>query len=173
MLTYATILIASLIVALVVLFFYKIVSDSSRSIYRSKQPIALTDSTPNHPNNKTAHNTVGSASAPQGGKVRVTTPPKINQIYPAMPTETVDWGWQGSGNQLREQGPQHGASSANASHCSLYDVSTAEPTVNSNQQSGWPHREDKIEPGGKAYKVTRKVVTKHPNLETAGKPWGW
>lgn len=173
MLTYATILIASLIVALVVLFFYKIVSDSSRSIFRSKQPIALTESTANHPIDKTAHNTVTSASVPPGGKARVTPPPKINQIYPAMPTETIDWGWQGSGNKLREQNPQHGASAGNVAHCSLYDVSTAEPTVNSNQQTGWPHREDKIESGGKAYKVTRKVVSKHANPETTGKPWGW
>lgn len=177
MLAYASILIISLVVALVVLFFYKIVSDSSRSIYRSKYPIALTGSSPDQLKNQSAHKTAAGVSAPPGGQRRV-LPPKIDQIYPAMPNETFDWGWQGSGKQFHEHGQHHGKgagqlSADNTGHCSLYNVGIAEPTADSNQQTGWPHREEKTEPAGKAYKVTRKVVTKDEDLETVSKPWGW
>ena len=49
MLTYATILIASLILAVVALFLYKVISDSSRSVYSSKDRIAIID---RHPDEK-------------------------------------------------------------------------------------------------------------------------
>ena len=52
MLTYATILIASLILALVVLFLYNVISDSSRSVYSSKDRIAVIDRHPEEKNGK-------------------------------------------------------------------------------------------------------------------------
>lgn len=39
--------------------------------------------------------------------------------------------------------------------------------------SSWPHREEKSEASGKAYKVTRKARPARTNLKETAKPWGW
>jgi hypothetical protein len=157
MFTYVTIFVASVVVALVGRFIYKTISDSSRSVYSSKERVAIIASSKDS-KGKTADKTVSE----QNSRV---TPKNLAKTHPAMPTEHVDWGWQGNAGQVSEPA---------TSHCSLYDAnSDPEPTTRTRPNSGWPRREEKLEAGGRSYKVTRKEPRKHTNLETDAKPWGW
>jgi len=97
-------------------------------------------------------------------------PTNITSPTPAMPTGNVDWGWQESENQIREHHPHHSTGADGSKHCSLYN---ADPAAPAKKDVTWPHREEKLETGGKAYKVTRKTTPGEPPTDDSGKPWGW
>ena len=173
MLTYATILIASLIVAVVALFLYKVISDSSRSVYSSKNGIAITDRSPVGQKNKARHSAVTDALNSLDDRSLV-TPGSMAKTIPAMPSSDSSGPvWQGGGNQASGQLAHHGAGGADASHCSLYDVSVAEPKLKRNRNTGWPYREEKAESSGRVYKVKRKSAAQTASPQTINKPWGW
>lgn len=165
MLTYATIFIASVIIAVVAIVFYRVVSSSSNSVLNSKAPVSIV--TGSH-KSKT-HATVTGESVNAGGYNRVATE-GLARVTPAVPTENTDWGWQEKGGQVQEQGSHHLAREDATEHCSLYDV---DPTAPPQVLKPRLHREDKLEAGGKAYKVTRKTDSRNAPTEDSGKPWGW
>lgn len=164
MLTYATIFIASVIVASIAIFFYKTISNSSRSAYSSKERLAILDVKPNYQKDKVTAG--GIPDYPYGDNHA--TPRHMAKTHPALPTEKVDWGWNESGKQAG-----HARGSANSSHCSLYDLKPESSRVNRNQKVGWPYREEKSEVAGKVYKVTRKVARQDSKPDGLHKPWGW
>lgn len=169
MLTYTTLFIVCMVVAVVALVIYRVVT-SSRSILSSKEPVSMISSTASAKRNLDVQ-PVGAAPAYSGPNRRA-APASYAGLTPATPTggESVEWGWKGNGNQVREQHPHHSTADPNARHCSLYDVNPAAPVKKTHS---WPHREDKFETGGTAYKVTRRVSKKAPVEEDSGKPWGW
>jgi hypothetical protein len=168
MLTYTTIFIASIVLALIALVFYRLALQSSKSILSSKGPVSII-STPN-PQKGTAPFTTTGTPALAGQKSHV-TPGHIAKTHPAMPTEKVDWGWQTDKNQVRELHPHHGTGGGKTGHCSLYN--DADPVAPPNRSAGRLHREEKREAYGKAYKVTRKVDPQDSSLDDSGQPWGW
>ena len=167
MLTYATILIACLILAVIVLFLYTVISDSSRSVYSSKDRIAIIDRHPEENKVKAKHGAVTNAlnsndrrdGAPQWSMAKST---------PAMPADNSS-----RGNQVPGQLAHHGAGVANASHCSLYNVNAAEPESKHTRNTGWLSREERREPGGKVYKVKRKSKPRSTGSQGLNQPWGW
>lgn len=165
MLTYATIFIASVIVAVVAIVFYRVVSSSSNSILNSKAPLSIVTGSQE---SKTQANITGEPVS-AGGYNRVATE-GLARVTPAVPTENIDWGWQQKGGQVREQGSHQSKGGDASKHCSLYDV---DPTASAKPFKPRLHREDKVEAGGKAYKVTRKTDTRHSSDEDSDKPWGW
>lgn len=167
MLTYATILIASLILALVVLFLYNVISDSSRSVYSSKDRIAVIDRHPEEKKGKARHsavtNAMNSVDRRDGAK----------QWSMAKSTPAMSAGNSGRGNQMPGQLAHHGAGVANVSHCSLYNVNAAEPESKHTRNTGWLSREERREPGGKVYKVKRKSKPRSTGSQGLNQPWGW
>jgi hypothetical protein len=161
MLTYATILIASLILAVVALFLFKVISDSSRSVYSSKDRIAIIDRHPDEKKGKARHSAVTNALGSIDERDGVTQW-NMAKSTPAM-----------AGNQIPGQLAQNGAGVADASHCSLYDVSAAEPASKRTRNTGWISREERREPGGTVYKVKRNSVPKSTDSQLTNKPWGW
>lgn len=165
MLTYATIFIASVIIAVVAIVFYRVVSSSSKSILNSKVPVSIVTGS----QESKTHATITGEQVPAGGYNRVASE-GLARVTPAVPTENTDWGWQDKGGQVREQGPHHSTGGDATEHCSLYDV---DPTAQPKTFKPRLHREDKLEAGGKAYKVTRKTDPRDSSSEDSGKPWGW
>lgn len=168
MLTYITVFLASLIVAAVALFLYRAISDTSRSVYSSKERIAII-STPAHQKNTATRNTIG-GSQNQKGRVASQSP---TQPCPAEPPDQINLGWDGDGTQPREPGLRRAAGAVKTSHCSLYDVSTADSTFEDKRRVGWSFSEEKRQSAGKAHKATQELATETPDHEGSGKPWGW
>ena len=152
MLVYATIFIVSIIVAVVSLVLYKVISDTSRSVYSSKEPIDIIP----QQDKSSAYASISDRAFPSG-QTSHSTPRNMAQTFPAMPTEAHD-DWS-----VREKG----------SHCSLYDVNPVEAPVRKKRNTGWPQRVDKQEAGGSTYKVTRKRPAESADTEDGSKPWGW
>lgn len=168
MLTYTTIFIASVVLALVALVFYRVALQSSKSILSSKGPVSFI-STPDSQKGTAPFTTTGTPAL--AGQKSDVTPGQIAKTHPAKPTEKVDWGWQTDGNKARECHPHHTTGVSNTGHCSLYN--DADPLAPSNRSVGRLHRVEKRETYGKAYKVTRKVGSQDSNLDGSGQPWGW
>jgi hypothetical protein len=169
MLTYATIFIASVIVASIAIFLYKVISNSSRSVYSSRERPIIYDVNPNYQKDKVTAG--GIPDYPYGENHA--TPRHMAKTHPALPTETMDWAWKGNGKQSHQQ-PGHAKSSTNSSHCSLYELKPENPGIERKQRTGWPYREEKSLGAGKVYKVTRRAArqdSKQP--DDLQKPWGW
>ena len=71
-LTYSTIFLVSLIAAMVALFFYKLISDASKAIYRSKKRISRSNDIMGFQNHKVAH-TPAATAIPSGHNSHVAT----------------------------------------------------------------------------------------------------
>ena len=169
MFTYTTIFIGSLITAVIALAVYRLVAGTSKSILSSKGPVSSVSST-TYPRTNQTPLAVADTPAWPGERINA-TPGSMAGTKLTKPSENSDWGWQTKGNKVREQQAHHATGTADTKHCSLYDVDpTAPPT---NRGDVWPHREEKLEPAGKAYKVTRRVPPQASNDEDSGKPWGW
>ena len=174
MLTYTALLIASLVVSAVVFFLYRVISDSSRSVYSSKEHLILYEDAPK--SRREPLNVNDAAYRPKAyGPGGHSTPRNFAATHPAMPTDSVDWGWQGSGVQLKEPRLQSGHFAGHSNHCSLFDVQATEPkpVVRQNPHTGKLHREEMHKAAGRTYKVTRKTSSENADSADLSKPWGW
>ena len=168
MLTYTTIFIASIILALIAIVFYRVVMGSGKSVLSSKGPLSII-STPSPEKGKAPFTTMGTpAIAGQNSSV---SPERMAKTHPAMPTEHMDWGWKTGGSHVREHSPHYATDAGNNGHCSLYN--DPEPVAPASRSAGRLHREEGHEAVGNVYKVTRKVNPQDSNPDDSGKPWGW
>lgn len=165
MLTYATFFVVCVVLAVVARFVYKAVSESSMSLSTSKVRVAIVSGSAGKKNGATSKvdGRTSSGRTNASGRQNPTRPSK----------KDIDWGWQKNGTQVRTPHPRPGAAVATGSHCSLYDVNTAQSTVSHGQKVGRPYRENKLGATGRSYKVSRKVTPKTQHRETVKKPWGW
>lgn len=155
MLSYATIFIGSVILAVVALVLYRVISGTSRSVLSTKTPINASNANPEFAKSG-AFGSIRDTAFPSGHTSHA-SPKNTGKTFTAMPVEdNADW-------SVREK----------SSHCSLYDVDAVEALVQNKRNRGWPQREDRQEAGGNAYKVTRKASTDTTSAEDSGKPWGW
>lgn len=170
MLSFTSLLVLSLVLSAVVYFLYKVFKDSSKSVYRSKVPLALVDRQDHFKNPASqAAPTENAAAFGKGGEH--STPKNFARTYPALPAGSVDWRWEGSGVQLRELQTQPGESKG---HCSLFDVYAQQAAAKRDPYAGMPHREEVSKPTGRSYNVTRKTErTAGDEDRDLHKPWGW
>lgn len=179
MLSYTSLLVVSLVLSAIVYFLYKVVSDSSKSVYRSKQPLALDDGRNHRKRDHRKRAPAGDAyptakSAAFGQVGEVASPKDFARTYPAMPSGSVDWKWEGAGVQLRELQVPHGNSANKTGHCSLYDLKPPQADAKPDPYRGRLHREETERPAGRTYKVTRRTRNSSDDDERdLHKPWGW
>lgn len=169
MLTYTALLVACLVVSAVVYFLYRVISDSSRSVYSSRERLALSDDL--GLNRREPLKSGGAAYGAAGHAMPRSFPGQV----PARPTESINWGWEGSGVQLREPLARPGQGAGHSSHCSLFDTdpTAPRPGMRPGPRQGKLHREEMNRATGTIYKVTRKTQTTPEDNEDLHKPWGW
>ena len=118
MLVYTTILLVSLVLGTISVFIYRAVSNSSRSVYSSKQQVGTISGTPGQQKDK---------------------------VVRAVPTERFPGGSQANAIQLGAQPHGHGTGVGKVSHCSLFDVNATTPEVEHGQVSKPTPREVKLD----------------------------
>lgn len=154
---YSALFVASVIAALVILWVYNAVIEAGKVVYRAILPSSKRKATEHLDKEQRLATTINDTPTPWGWESGA-TPAREAHTHPALPSKQIPWGWQGNKSKTRE----HGSSNAK-----IRSRETKTPSV------GWPYREEKLELGGKTYKVSRKVRPKRTNLATTGKPWGW
>jgi hypothetical protein len=166
MFTYTSLFLVSLLVAIVARVIYKTMAEKSGSVYNTKLPDA--------------------------DLVHLDTPVKRHSVIEegvgkAYPTDLRGRGTYAylDGNeevqpldtQIAEDAPHEWPQSVHAvpvdhskqadSHCSLFELDSANPAEVQKPVTESPPREDK------AFNVTGKVTADNLKLDTDGKPWGW
>lgn len=163
MIFYTILFLVSLAGAVVALIFLRMFFGTSRSVYTSKERIDI------------VHVSTTGSGTP-GQKDGKATRSEVAGLQPAPePASTpgqINLDWQGGMNQAREEDLCN-AVPANASRCSLYDVSKADSASGNDRNVDWSLSEEKREPGENTRKAPRKAATEPSDLETLGKPWGW
>jgi len=157
---YTALLIASLLAALVILWVYRTIRYSAGSVYKTVIPETRIGST-SQLKSRAAPITSGGSQSPWGWKGHE-TPANAAKTHAALPTEKPHWDWSGSQNEVHDQQSQNGP----------FD-NLSKPATTRKAGAGWPHREEKLEFAGKAYKVTREAPSETSDTGTADKPWGW
>lgn len=152
MLAYTIMFVASLIAALFIRYIYISISEATRSVSKSRARKHSASYVPSHKKNKTARK---DALNPAFRSSHVTAW-NMARAHPAAPTHQANWHWKGRNDKVRGQNPGHGTGVFHNNRASMYAPVTEEPTVNAE----WPHRQEKVEPAGTAYKITRTVAPK-------------
>ena len=159
---YTFLLIASLLVALVIFWIYRTIAYNAGSVY--KTVLSGTEIGSASQLKAEAAPVITDESPTPWGRKSHETPQNAAKTYAALPTEKPHWDWSGSQNEIHEHHPHHGSHEGYAA---------SKQAKTRKLGDGWPHREEKLEFGGKAYKVTRKVTPSTSDTSIASKPWGW
>jgi len=168
MLFYLTIFIVCLVVAIVVLWFYRMSTDTSKAIFTTIVPSRVDESPSEHLNDTVAHKTRTDAESPLG-TISQQTPRNLERTHRAKSIDQTPWGWPGHKRPpVRELRTQY------ASHNSVNEGPSADSESTRSQKAGSPYRDGRLETKGKVYNVTRKTPPPAKTTpDTLSKPWGW
>ena len=103
---YTSLFIASLIVALVIVWLYNSVADVVTQVYRAFLPSSknnFTDQVRDVPLHAT---TINDTPTPWGWNSHE-TPKTVAKTHAAIPSKSTPWGWSGNDREIREHGPTH------------------------------------------------------------------
>ena len=168
MLFYTAMFIVSLILAVVILGFYRTSRDTSKAIYTTLVPARVDHNPSADLNDTVAQKTGTNAESPLGRKSRQ-TPRNLARTHRAKSIEQTPWGWPGHKRHQVRKLPTHFAR-----HNSLNDAPSADSASAQSQKVGWPYRGGMLKTDGKVYRVTRKIPPPKKSIpKTISKPWGW
>lgn len=155
---YITLLVGSVIGAVLLLYFVQAIMSLGKSAYSSLLPSAKHNRTSHLENTRFTEN--NKTQTPWGWTGH-SSPANVAKTHPAMPADNTSFGWKGKSNDKGKVAEAKGLDGFIASK------TAPKPAV------GWPYREEKLDVAGSAYKVTRKAKPAKTNLKDNGKPWGW
>ena len=159
---YISLLVGSVVAAVVLLYFVHAIMSLSRSAYKTLLP-STKDRRTGHLEN-TRFSEHSKMQTPWGWRGH-SSPAGVARAHPAVPSEHhTTWEWKGKDNKANNKDQGEKPSGLDGF---LASETAPKPTV------GWPYREDKLDVAGSAYKVTRKAKPARTNLRDNGKPWGW
>lgn len=173
MFTYTSLFLVSLLVAIVARVFYKSMAEKSGSVYNTKLPNAELAHLDKPAKRKSVVDEGVDTAYPTDLRGRGTYAYLVgNEDVKAVDTQVAEDAPHEWPQTVHAVPVDHNKQAEN--HCSLYELDSAEPAAAVQEPpAAWPQREEKVETGGKAYKVTRKVAADNVNLDTDSKPWGW
>jgi hypothetical protein len=155
MLFYTALFIASLIIVLVVLWFYRIVATLAQKISNSRI------TTLHLHQNKYARN-VKTASQARHRKARSTSM-KTARPHVVKPDTTVPWGWPGSDGEVQQHANKYSATTTNRATLNSYIASNNlkdEIVGDWNPNFGIPIRSERSGLTGHAYKPSERAISK-------------
>ena len=159
---YISLLIGSVVAAVLLLYFFHAIRSLSSAAYKSMLPSAKDRRTGHLENTKFSDNS--KMQTPWGWRGHA-SPAGVARTHPAVPSDHgVSWEWKAKGNKTNNKSQAEKPTGLNGF---LASEATPKPAV------GWPYREDKLDAAGSAYKVTRRAKPARTNLRDNGKPWGW
>ncbi len=159
---YISLLVGSIVGAVILLYFVHAIVNLGRSAYKTMVPSAKNNRTSHLENTRFTAN-INKAQTPWGWSGH-SSPASVARTHPAMPSDDTAWDWKGKDNKTSNKNQVEKTTGLDGF---LASQEAPKPTV------GWPYREEKLDVAGNAYKVTRKAKPAKTNLRDKGKPWGW
>lgn len=171
---YTSLFVASVIVALVVVWLFNAIMDVGKQVYRAMLPSSK-DNLTSHVHDVPLNTTINDTPTPWGWKSHE-TPRNAAKTHAAtpIPAKSTPWGWPGNEGEVRKHGPEHVMPNGSRTEADMWGLGgKAKSTEPAKLKVGWPYREEKFEFAGKSYKVSRKRKVRKTDLSKTGKPWGW
>jgi hypothetical protein len=158
MLFYVSLILFSIAVSAIVLWFYRSLFEIGKATYQAIFPSAKKQY--REERLESLNPSLNSAATPwgwSGGGSR--------RAIPVAPTvtrkaATAPWGWKGGGDSAKSRNTATNANAQQANSKGTSDI-------------GWPYREEKFDFSGKEYTVVKKKRVKKSNMSGVSKPWGW
>lgn len=170
---YTSIFVASVFMALIVLYLYRALVGAGKSVFGAILPSSKDNRTPTREESRYS-TSINRTRTPWGWGSRSSLA-SAARPQPALPTRKTPWGWKGNGAEIRERGNNNNQPENAPGFDAFLKNNSSEFKSEAAQKStvGWPYREEKSEIAGKAYKVKRQTTPNRTNLRTTGTPWGW
>lgn len=178
MFLYTALFVASVVMALGVLWLYRLLFETGRQIYRSILP-GKKSAVNDHVEDADLPTTINGTLTPWGWD-RKPAPARVENSSTPLPKNPVSanypipWGWKGNKHKVAEYQLKEGIFLKPVTATArVLNGDNSGPIESSDLHPLWPNREDDFEFAGSSYKVTRKVKPKKSNLKNVSKPWGW
>jgi hypothetical protein len=171
---YTSLFVASVLVALVILYLFNALRDAGKAVYKAFLPSSKNNLSARSPD-EALSTTVNETLTPWGWSNEASQT-KTARTNRALSSKQTPWGWKGNDRVIREHGAKSTANSSAGIGLDDFfakNENESNSTENPAATVGWPYREEKFEFAGKSYKVTRKAKPAKTNLRNTGKPWGW
>jgi hypothetical protein len=165
---YTMLFLASVVVALVVLWLYNSIVSIGKTVYTAILPSTKDDIT-DHLEGVQLNTTINKTRTPWGWKDS-STPAALARTHPAEVDKQTPWGWPGNEKEIREHKSVNQSSDGGDLRSYLkHQRAKIQSIAEKKSTVGWPYREETFA-GSTA---TRRLKPKRTNLSTTGKPWGW
>ena len=171
MLFYVALLLTSLILTLLILWFYKLIVFVARKVLGSSLPAEEFGPTV-HLNQNIPGENLQLASKPLGRQEH-STPANLARTHPAKTDNTTPWGWPGNDHDIREQHTK--GVPTNGGTLNSYLVRSGyhhQVTGNWKEDIGPASRDERPGLTGKAYQPSRGTLPDYKS-NISDKPWGW
>lgn len=169
---YASLFVAIVFAAFIVLYLYRILARAGHSFYGTILPSSKNIRTNQSKTSELGKN-INRTQTPWGWESRSPL------AGPARPQPTVNpqktpWGWKGNGAENRERGTSNQSENTPGFEAFLKNSSSGFKSETAKQPTvGWPYRAEKSELDGKSYTVSRQTTSKKTNPKNTRTPWGW
>lgn len=165
---YTALFIASIIMAVVILWVCQALSSVGKAVYQAFLPSSKGNLGPTgHLNSQRLTTTINDVPMPWGWKGD-SSPSQVARANAAPTGVPQPWGWSGEKNRALE------LKRNNRSGKPLPTTSKASNKQKKEKPSvGWPNHEESFDFAGKTYKVKRARKLRKTHLKGMGKPWGW
>lgn len=172
MLFYATLLITSFLLTLVILGIKNLIVFFTRKAFRRSREDVRFKATAHLKNRAMGAgiNTVSEA----WGKQAHAAPATMAKMHPAMPASGAPWGWPGSDSETREQRIRPATTKGSTLDAYLARKYEKQQSVGDWKRNvGRPTRDDRSALSGQAYKPSQDAISKYGMDKDDDKPWGW
>ena len=170
MLFYASLLLFSVAISVIALWFYRSMYDIGKAAYRAILPRARKA----YKEEKAVSLSSGLATkaTPWGWSSDRGPRRAIPVVSPvAKKAAPAPWGWKGNDSRSRSRSIRLGGDVEEAAE-SLKNM-LSRPAKGNTEHVGWPYREESFDFAGKEYKVVRKTRIRIAKAGGMSKPWGW
>ena len=165
---YTAIFIASIIMAVVILWLCQALSSVGQAVYQAFLPSSKGNHGPTaHLDSQRLTTTINDAPIPWGWKGD-SNPSQVARANAAVTGVPEPCGWSGEKNRARE------FKRNNSSSNPFPRTGKASNKQEKEKKSvGWPNREESFYFAGNNYKVKKARKLRKTHLKNMGKPWGW
>jgi len=168
---YATLLITSFLLTLVILGLKNLIVFVARKIFKLGKQDAYVGPTA-HLDPKTLGRNLKVASSAWGTQPHA-TPATLAKTHPAA-AQNTPWGWPGNGHETHENHPKPAV--ANGASLTAYLARKHEnqqPAADWKRNIGRPVRDERSALAGTTYKPSQDAISRYGIDEKDDKPWGW
>jgi len=168
---YATLLITSFLLTLVILGLKNLIVFVAREAFGLGKRDVKAGPTA-HLDKKRLGRNLNVASTAWGGQSHA-TPAALAKTHPVVPKNTP-WGWPGNDHESREDQPRPAvARGANLNGYLARNYEKQQPSADWKRNVGRPVRDDQSVLSGRVYKPSEDAISRYGIDKDDDRPWGW